>query len=531
MITRDYRFVRTQLIERREIAFLDVREEAPHAEGHPLFAANLACGRIELEAFARLPRLDVPIVTLDAGEGLAERAARRLWELGYSDVAVFDGGLDGWKAAGGELFIDVNVPSKSFGELLEATCHTPSLSAETVRAMLDAGEDMVVLDVRRPDEYRTMSIPTGINVPGAELVLRVPDLAADPGTRVVVNCAGRTRSLVGAQSLINAGIPNEVVALRNGTIGWTLAGQRLNHGGNRTFSATGEESRRLASQRARAVADRAGVGRVRRAELDSWLRQDGRTTYCFDVRSIGEFEAGHLPGSRPYPGGQLVQETDMAAPVRGARIALVDDDGARANMTASWLAQMAWEVYVVDDLDGDDFSASGPWRPRLPTPPETAAVEPVVLARWLDRREAVVIDVTRIADYRRGHVPGAWYLLRSDIESAVRRLPRAGCWVVTSEDGELARFAAPELEPLADCPVRVLTGGTAAWREAGYALQEGESRLASPPIDRYRRPYEGTDAPPEAMQAYLDWEYGLVEQLRRDGSHHFRPLCIVRSPT
>ena len=38
------------------------------------------------------------------------------------------------------------------------------------------------------------------------------------------------------------------------------------------------------------------------------------------------------------------------------------------------------------------------------------------------------------------------------------------------------------------------------------------------PAHRYRRPYEGTDASVEKMQAYLDWEFGLVDQLRRDGT-------------
>ena len=61
-------------------------------------------------------------------------------------------------------------------------------------------------------------------MPGAELVLRVRDIAPSPDTTIVVNCAGRTRSIIGAQSLINAGIPNKVVALRNGTMGWHLAG-------------------------------------------------------------------------------------------------------------------------------------------------------------------------------------------------------------------------------------------------------------------------------------------------------------------
>ena len=43
-------------------------------------------------------------------------------------------------------------------------------------------------------------------------------------------------------------------------------------------------------------------------------------------------------------------------------------------------------------------------------------------------------------------------------------------------------------------------------------------------IDRYRRPYEGTHNRREAMQAYLDWEFGLVEQLGRDGTHGFHVI-------
>ena len=227
-----YGAIRAALLERREIALIDVREEDPHAQAHPLFAANLSLSRLELDVQARLPRRDVPIVTLDGGEGLAERAARRLIELGYSDVSVFEGGIEGWRAAGGELFRDVNAPSKAFGELVDATRHTPSLAAGEVRALLETQADMIVVDVRRFDEYQTMNIPGSINVPGAELALRVPELAPNPATRVIVNCAGRTRSIIGAQSLLDAGLPNPVAALRNGTIGWTLAGfgDSLEHG-------------------------------------------------------------------------------------------------------------------------------------------------------------------------------------------------------------------------------------------------------------------------------------------------------------
>jgi rhodanese-related sulfurtransferase len=102
------RQVRSALLLRDEIALLDVRHEAVFATGHPLFAANMAADRVELEAEARLPRKDVPIVLYDDGEGLVPQAADRLTALGYSNVRQLDGGLQGWKSAGYELFQDVN---------------------------------------------------------------------------------------------------------------------------------------------------------------------------------------------------------------------------------------------------------------------------------------------------------------------------------------------------------------------------------------------------------------------------------------
>lgn len=523
MKTRNYDFVRNKLLNKEEIAFLDVREEAPHAEGHPLFAANFPTTRLELEAYTRFPRRDVPVVLMDNGEGLAEQAFKTLINMGYSDVAVFEDGLDAWKAAGGELFIDVNVPSKAFGEMMEEACHTPSMAAEDVKAMQDTNADMVIVDVRRFDEYQTMCIPGGISVPGAELVLRVPDLAPNPETQVIVNCAGRTRGLIGTQSLVNAGIPNPVAFLRNGTIGWTLAQQALDTGQSRTFGQTPEVAKAAASERARRVADSAGVKRASKGDLRNWQKESDRTTYYFDVRSLSEYEAGHLPGFYPVHGGQLVQETEMNAPVRGARIVLVDDDGTRANMTASWLAQMAWDVYVVDGLEPGDFSEIGSWKRPLPTISATKEISSDSLKDWLDSGDTVVIDVSKHAQFKKGHIPGAWYLLRSLLDSSVAKLPSASRYVVTCSDGQLSRLVAPELEAKLGGNVCVLTNGNASWLESGYEMELGETNLASDPIDRYRRPYEGTDVGPEAMRAYLDWEFGLIEQMRRDGTHHFEP--------
>jgi len=521
--------VRQALLAREEIALIDVREEDPFAQSHPLWAANFPLSLLEIEAWTRIPRRDTRIVVYGEyeGEDLAARAVPILQSLGYTNVHLLAGGLDGWIAAGGEVFRDVNVPSKSFGELVEAERHTPSLPAPAVQALLDAKADVVVVDARRFDEYQTMNIPGSTSVPGAELVLRVRELAPDPRTRVIVNCAGRTRSIIGTQSLVNAGIPNPVAALRNGTIGWTLAGQKLERGAGRRFPAPSAANVAAARESARAVADRAGV---RRLSIDGLQALDtpGRTVYRFDVRTPEEYADGHLPGFASAPGGQLVQETDHNAPVRGARIVLTDgDEGVRADMTASWLAQMGWEVYVLDGVTAAQRTETGVRLRPAPDAPPVATVTPQQLADWLQRDGAgqtAVLDVTLSANYVRRHIPGAWYVLRARLAKDFAKIPPASRYVLTCGTARLARFAAADLRALTRADIYVLEGGTYAWIDAGLPLEEGETRLASPRIDRYRRPYEGTDNAAEAMQAYLDWEYGLVAQLGRDGTHHFRVI-------
>ena len=268
--------------------------------------------------------------------------------------------------------------------------------------------------------------------------------------------------------------------------------------------------------------------RVLLDQIQDWKAKDLRTTYLFDVRAPEEYVVGHLPGFNSAPGGQLVQETEMMAPVRGARLVLADSDGVRANMSAAWLAQMAWDVFVVDGAVSADFSEAGPWKQPLPPLPVISKISPATLNDWLQTPgETIVLDIASSERYRRAHIPGAWFILRSSLAKYRERVPSAKRYVLSCQTGILSLFAAAELQAMTSAnggEVAVLEGGTQAWCAAGYASESGFTRLASEPIDRYRRPYEGADNPREAMQAYLDWEYSLVEQLARDGTHHFRVL-------
>ena len=509
--------VRTMLLARQEIALLDLREEAPFARGHPLFAAQLSAGRIEVEALDRLPRRNVTIVLYDDGEGLCEDAAARFAALDYGDIRILENGLNGWRAAGYELFEDVNSYSKAFGELVEHRRHTPFLSAPEVQALIDARADVRIMDARREDEYRAMNVPTGTNVPGAELVLRAPVLAPNPETTIIVNCAGRTRSIIGTQSLINAGLPNRITALRNGTIGWTLAGQTLESGQSRLAPAVDAEAVAIARERAREVAYRAGVRHLSSAEASIIAADATRTLYRFDVRTPEEYRAGHLPGFLNAPGGQLVQETDMRAPVRGARILLADDLGSRADMTASWLAQLGWEVYVLDGGFNGTL-ARGETTPRYPPIPAVETVTTAALAEGLTHGALVAIDLATSKEHARGHVPGARFVLPVELPTVLETLGDRRI-VLLSGDGALAMLTAARHR---DRPhLAALAGGTAAWHAEGRSLEPGMTAPLSAPRDIYKRPYEGTANSTAAMQAYLDWEYGLVDQLARDGTHGF----------
>jgi rhodanese-related sulfurtransferase len=519
--------VREQLLAGTEIAILDVREQAAHGAGHPLFAANLPLDRIEVAAYSLLPRRDVQIVVFDNGEGYALRAANLLVDLGFSQVGLLKDGMQGWIDAGYQVFIDVNGPSKGFGELVEIARHTPSLSAQEVQRLIDERADYIIVDSRRFEEYQTLSIPTAISVPGAELVLRIRELAPRPETQVIVNCAGRTRSIIGAQSLINAGIPNPVAALRNGAIGWKLAKQKLDTGANRRYSEVSGETRSIAARDARLLADRAGVKRITIPAVNEIVSKSERTVYLLDVRDPAEYVRGHLPGFLSAPGGQLVQETDMVAAVRGAIIVLADNDGVRANMTASWLAQMAWDVAVLDGTAEADFSERGTPQlvPPLPELPAGVHLTAEAVSDLLAKDPtAAILDFSPSVVYKRRHIPGAWYAARLALQEALLRTGNAERYVLTSQDGLLPLFVFSEFQAATSRPVLILHGGNDAWHAAGHSLTTDGSRFASTPRDRCTRSFEKTEDAEAAMQGYIDWELDLVRQLELDGTHGFRVL-------
>jgi rhodanese-related sulfurtransferase len=505
-----------------EIAIVDAREEGVFHDRHLLMASCLPLSRLELIAPGLLPRRSAPIVVCDDGEGLAERAAARLIQGGYSDVSVLAGGVAAWEAAGFPVYSGVHVPSKAFAEVVEHEYGTPWISAEELAKRQKSGEPMAIFDSRSYEEYHSNTIPGAISVPGAELVYRFRELVPSQDTFVVVNCGGRTRSIIGAQSLIDAGVPNRVVSLKDGTMAWHLAGLGVLSGATGRAPEVSAEGVAAARQRADAVARRYGVPVIERATLAEWRREaDRRTLYVMDVRDPAEYHAGHLPGSAMAPGGQLVQETDSWLGVWGARVVLVDDTGVRARMTASWLRRMGWDAVVLDGgLSGVELEPGMSVMHTDVFP--VAGTEPTAIQpKELQAERAVVVDLALSRHHRQGHIPGAWFAIRTRLAEALDKLPAQGDLVLTSEDGTIARFAAAELRTRR--PVKVLDGGTAAWKAAGLPLETGIGPLASEPDDIS---VSARDRPPAEreryMREYLAWEIDLVNQIARDTDCRFR---------
>ncbi|OPA86870.1 cystathionine beta-lyase [Pseudomonas fluorescens] len=497
------------LFDGQEIAVFDVREHGQYGEAHLFHGVNLPYSRLELEVrrLAPSPQVRLVIYDQDGGE-VAARTAERLHALGYNQVHVLEGGADGWKAAGLRLFAGVHVPSKAFGELVEEASHTPHITARQLAEWQANGEPLVLLDGRPFDEYRKMTIPGSICCPNGELGYRVHDLVPDDSTPIVINCAGRTRSIIGAQTLINLGLKNPIYALENGTQGWYLEDFKLEHGSTRRYAELVSTDLAQQRQAARQLAERAGVVNVSADQVRQWAEDGQRSLFLCDVRTAEEFALGTLPGAQHTPGGQLIQSTDLYIGVRQARVVLVDSDGVRAPIVASWLRQLGHEAYV---LNGG--IASGLALPVL----QPVAYTPLPLisaqALALELNDVNLIDLRPSMVFRKGHIPGSQWSIRSLLSTDHRPL------VLVADDPALAAFAAEGLE------ARLLDGSFAAWAAAGLPVFEDAQ---TPPdaqcIDFLFFTHDRHSGNKDAARQYLAWEIGLLAQMSEAEIASLKPL-------
>ena len=187
---------------------------------------------IETCSFAR-SHTTVRIALIDAADALHRESRPSPGWHGYSDISILDGTGNArpGRAPIYEVFQGVNVPSKAIGEVVEHAADTPRIAAEELNTMMEAGENMVIVDGR-----------THRNI-----IASIPERSACPMQKWCIEFTiwplirnGRWWSTAPAAPVDHweerrssmQGLPNRVVALKAGTMGWTLAGFELDHGSN-----------------------------------------------------------------------------------------------------------------------------------------------------------------------------------------------------------------------------------------------------------------------------------------------------------
>ena len=208
---------------------------------------------------------------------MTARTAGRPWslktlnELGYLEVSILDGGLTAWRKERRRIVVGVNVPSKAFGEKVHHERNIPEVTPEELKALRESGADLIILDVRTPEEYGRFCIPGGVSVPGGDLILWADELKQKRDATVIINCAGRTRSIIGTAALRRLGLTN-VRALKNGTMGWVLAGLELERSpGRMRAGCAAAEPRRRAALALQIAAEEKLLMDFRRQELSRQL--------------------------------------------------------------------------------------------------------------------------------------------------------------------------------------------------------------------------------------------------------------------
>jgi rhodanese-related sulfurtransferase len=517
------------------LALIDVREHGEYNQAHIPGSTSVPRRQLESRMGRLVPFRGVQVVLCDDNGRRAALAAQTLERMGYTRVAVLEGGVNRWASLEKPTEWGMNVPSKDFGERMEVQHHVPTIDADELARRQRRGDPLLIVDTRTPEEYRRFCIPGGRSAPGGELALRIHDLVREhPGATVVVNCAGRTRSIIGARVLQRMALPN-VLSLRNGTSGWLLAGLELERGADRVdLPAPSPEGRAKAEAFAARVAAEDGVQMLDVASLEKLMaRAAAETVYPIDVRTREEYAAGHIPGFAWFPGGQAVQRADDTVAVKTGIVIFCCDGTARAAVTASWYRQMGFpNVYAVAGGTAAWTAAGKSLAAGTDEPVESLVgaarerarqVAPSALAGLLaSSRPPAVLNVETSDRFAAGHVPGARWLSRSWLELRLAELApdKNAPLVVTDEDGHDAVLAAATIGDLGYRDVAALAGGMEAWRKEGHPVEQGLTGVMRPPDDVVPA---GPDRGYADMINYLRWEEKLGHKYAPGGDAHAGP--------
>ena len=159
---------------------------------------------------ARIVPDQVELIVVAASDGYEMEAAELLSSVGLRVRGFLEGGMTSWRSEDRPV------------QRLEL------IDPEELAQRLGAGEELVVLDVRDPDEFAAGHIPGSAHIPYGELRSRIGELSHEAPVAAV--CSGGKRSGLAASILQREGFA-EVIHVGHGGVGvWASRGHPLERG-------------------------------------------------------------------------------------------------------------------------------------------------------------------------------------------------------------------------------------------------------------------------------------------------------------
>ena len=513
----DAKTVKNWISDDKEIAFIDVRETAQHTEGHPFFSISIPYSVFEIKIEQLLPNKKVRVVLFDNNNGISDFAFGRAQSLGYKNIFILKDGVNGWLNAKFKLFDGINVPSKSFGELVEQKFHTPKITATELSQKQKEKKDLVILDGRPFEEYNKMSIPGSICVPNAEMPYKVSTLVKTPKTEIIVNCAGRTRSIIGAQTLINFGVQNKVYALENGTQGWFLS--NLNLDNNKTNYLEIEPNKNEIEKLRNKIINLLEENHIEIIDflkVQDLINDDTRSTYIFNVKA--NFNSRNsIYGIRNVAGGQLVQATDNHVGVLKSRIIFFDEgDLVRAGTTALWLKKMNFECYVFKGKEKKLRNLNFNHHIKF----KSKSVNLITFQDLKMLGNKSLFDIRKSTDFCKSRLKSSIWLNRANIEHYISKLTKN--IVIISDNIPMASLIVKDLKEFnPKIQVKVYLWNEKEVYEFPKYLEKNKIEIDKKFIDFNFHTYMRHEGNREHAKQYLKWETDLLKNMDRQEINFF----------
>ncbi len=395
----------------KEISLIDIREIGLHSNGHPFFSISIPYSVFEIELKKLVPNKNVIVIIIDQNDKLSEIACKQAEKLGYKNLFVLENGIKGWIDQGYKLFEGINVPSKAFGEMVELKNKTPCIKPASLAQKIKNKENILILDGRPFDEFKKMNIPKGICCPNMEMPVRI-DKKIDKKTEIIVNCAGRTRSIIGTQNLINFGIHNNVKTLKNGTQGWFLSDLKLEKNQNRKLPLPKLKPNKTFTKKAVQLIKKFKLQKINFKQASNILKDKSRTTYLFDITTREKKYSNFNKRIRNTPGGQLIQATDKYIGVMNSQIILLDDgDLIRSTMTASWLKKMGFHAFI---YDGDQTKLNN-LLPKINSKNHVLKSNKIKFLFDQIYKEFRILDIRNSHSFKKSHIKKSTWLSRPNL--------------------------------------------------------------------------------------------------------------------